>query len=99
MEKRLLCGTARNDARCAAGEGVFVASRAPRVHSRHRWFDLRCCYAAYTPPSLHEDVRLSRRRSLLIVYCVKVNKGEVLVDVEQRVISSLYYSKSVRVSF
>lgn len=38
-------------------------------------------------------------RSLLIVYCVKVNKGEVLVDVEQRVISSLYYPKSVRVSF
>lgn len=38
------------------------------------------------------------RRSLLVVYCVKVNIGEVLVDVEQSVISSLYYSRSVRVS-
>lgn len=62
--------------------------------------DLRCCYAArYIFLRYTKTYDSVVRCSLLIVCGAKVNKGEVLVDVEQRVNSSLYYSKSVRVSF
>lgn len=62
--------------------------------------DLRCCYAArYIFLRYMKTSDSVVRCSLLIVCGAKVNKGEVLVDVEQRVNSSLYYSKSVRVSF